>query len=157
MGARDGRNANLRPLPDPDRGASLPRRWIAAWAALLWISAPLLPALRNYLSENAAGGFNRCVAIGLLAAAAVIVASTWLVASGRRWRAVGTLILLGVGFALVYLLLAAPDPRSRVVEAVHFVQYGTLACLALLLTARPFPDSTLGSNLVAGCAGWVGG
>ena len=134
MGARDGRNVNLRPLPDspdrPDRGDNLPRRWIAAWAALLWISAPLLPALRNYLNENAAGGFNRYVAVGLLAVAAVIVASTWLVASGRRWCAVGTLILLCAGFALVYLLLAAPDPRSRVVEAAHFVQYGTLACLA---------------------------
>jgi len=128
VGARDGRNVNLRPLPD--NLDNLPRRWIAAWAALLWISAPLLPALRNYLNENAAGGFNRYVAVGLLAAAAVIVASTWLVASGRRWRAVGTLILLCVGFALVYLLLAAPDPRSRVVEAAHFVQYGTLACLA---------------------------
>ena len=134
MGARDGRNVNLRLLPDnpdnPDRGANLPRPLVAAWVALLWISAPLLPALRNYLNENAAGGFNRYVAVGLLAAAAVIVASTWLIASGRRWRAVGTLIVLCVGFALVYLLLAAPDPRSRVVEAAHFVQYGTLACLA---------------------------
>ena len=31
---------------------------------------------------------------------------------------------------MVYALLASPDPRSRVVEAAHFVQYGTLALLA---------------------------
>jgi hypothetical protein len=76
------------------------------------------------------GGFNRYVVVGLLAAAAVIVASTWLAASGRRLRAVGTLMLLCVGLGLVYVLLAAPDPRSRVVEAAHFVQYGMLAFLA---------------------------
>ena len=62
------------------------------------------------------GGVHRYVVVGLLTAAAVIVASTCLLVSGRRLRAVGILILLCVGLGLVYLLLAAPDPRSRVVE-----------------------------------------
>lgn len=146
MEARDGRNASLRPLPDqlanpdrpdrPDRGDHLPRGWLAAWAGLLWTSAPLLPALRNYLNENAAGDFNRYVAVGLLAAAAVVVAVTWILTSGRRLRAFGTLVVLCVTFGLIYHLLSAPDPRSRVVEAAHFVQYGTLAFLAVFSLRR---------------------
>ena len=134
MGARDGRNTSLRPLPDNPatlkKMDNLPRTWVVAWTGLLWLSGPLLPALRNYLNENAAGGFERFVAVGLFAAAAVIVACTWLLTSGRRWRAVGTLTLLSLGLGLVYTLLAAPDPRSRVVEAAHLAQYGTLAFLA---------------------------
>ena len=137
MGAKDDRNANLRPQPDhpdkPDRmvrSVQPPWVWPVAWTGLLWISGPLLPTLRNYLNENAVGGVHRYVVVGLLTAAAVIVASTCLLVSGRRLRAVGILILLCVGLGLVYLLLAAPDPRSRVVEAAHFVQYGMLAFLA---------------------------
>jgi VanZ family protein len=103
---------------------------VAVWAGLIWFSSPLLPALRNYLNENAAGGFNRYVALGLLAAAAAVFFSTWFFARGGRASALLRLSFLAAGFALLYALLAAPDPRSHLVEAAHFAEYGTLAVLA---------------------------
>ncbi|MGH9461558.1 MAG: VanZ family protein [Vicinamibacteria bacterium] len=45
-------------------------------------------------------------------------------------RAFGELALVVMGFAVVYRLLASPDPRSHVIELAHFVEYGILATLA---------------------------
>lgn len=110
--------------------------WVAAWAALIWLSAPLLPALRNYLNERAAGGFDRYVAAGLIAASAVVVGLVWARRRGDRLLALGELALVAAGFAAIYAWLASPDPRSHLVEAAHFAEYGVLAVLAFASLRR---------------------
>jgi VanZ family protein len=90
---------------------------VVVWASVIWLSAPLLPALRNY----------RLVGVALLVACFTLAA--------RRHDSLRALVELAmvaaVGGAL-YSALAASDPRVYLVEGAHFAEYGILAVLAFL-------------------------
>lgn len=105
---------------------------VVVWASVIWLSAPLLPALRNYLNDNASGGFDRYVGFGLVGAALLVACFTLAARRGDRLRALVELATLAAIGGALYSALAASDPRVYLVEAAHFAEYGVLTVLAFL-------------------------
>jgi VanZ family protein len=100
-----------------------------AWAALIWLASPALPLVRARLERSS---FESMVAIGLagfVALAVVLAVAT----SYETWRKrIGPLALLSGLTVLAAIALAPPDPRSRLIELTHFVEFGALGALAFL-------------------------
>lgn len=131
----------------------LRRRWakVVGWAFLIWLSGPLLPALRRAVQQEW-GHFEQIVLVGTVIALVVACGVSLRQAGGRRLRLLAGLSVLALLAAAAYFALGSSDPRSRMVEAAHLLEYGVLGFLAFraLGDDEPFaPRLVLGLVVVA--------
>ncbi len=109
-----------RPLREPE-----PRSWTYAvfWAGLTFVTVPYVRVGVTYVSENLGESF-----FTYKVAAFVVLAAIWALYSIRNRMTLSSFLwLTGVSGLIVYLAfgLAGGSP----VEAIHYVQYGTLSIL----------------------------
>lgn len=93
------------------------------WACLTFVTVPYVRDGVDWVEENWGTGFFTYA----VAACAVAAAGSALYITRRRWSFSSFISLLGVAGVVIYLAFDLASGSS--VEAVHYVQYGTLSLL----------------------------
>lgn len=109
-----------RPPREPE---ALSWGYAVFWASLTFVTVPYVRILVTYVTENLGEGFFTYKVVGLVVLAAI--SALYLIR--QRFTFWSCIWLLGIAGLIIYLAfgLAGGSP----VEAVHYVQYGTLSIL----------------------------
>ena len=93
------------------------------WAALIFVTAPYVRVGVDFVRQYWTQGFFTYAVVALV----VLATASALYTTRARWTLSSCLWLLGLSALIIYLTFGLADANA--VEAVHFVQYGTLSLL----------------------------